>query len=71
MDRLFTWGLNGGQLGLEKTVDKYIASPKMVKFLDLASKICHVAVSDAATVVVAGGDIYVLHEYQTRKIASK
>lgn len=68
---VFGWGLNGGQLGLDKTVDKYIVTPREVKCFDSFSSISRVVVSDAATVVVAGSSIYLLHEYQTRKIASQ
>lgn len=50
-----------------------MTQPRMVSAFnhkDFAVK--HVAASDAATIVASGrGDVYALHEYQCRKIASK
>ncbi|KAF2882129.1 hypothetical protein ILUMI_24051 [Ignelater luminosus] len=70
---IYTCGLHGGQLGHDKTVQKYIISPKLVTYLHgLGCTITAVAASNGATAVVTSkGDIYILHEYQCRKIASK
>lgn len=73
---LFTWGLNAGQLGhpLSNALDdKYILTPKRVKYINSKeNKIKFVCASTGATVVYTEkGDIYVLHEYQCRKIASR
>lgn len=69
---LYTWGLNGGQLG-HKTDDKYISKPKPATLLNLSeTHIVAVDSSDGAiSVYSAKGDIYVLHEYKCRKIASR
>ncbi|XP_044735447.1 inhibitor of Bruton tyrosine kinase [Chrysoperla carnea] len=70
---LYTWGLNAGQLGHDITSGKTVIMPKQVATMRGNNfLITDVAVSDGATVVaVKRGDIYVLHEYQCRKIASK
>lgn len=72
VDAVFTFGLNAGQLGHSKVVAKQ-SQPRQVSTLnhnDMVIKM--VASSDAATVVLTGkGDLYVLHEYQCRKITSK
>ncbi|XP_076259663.1 inhibitor of Bruton tyrosine kinase isoform X2 [Rhynchophorus ferrugineus] len=71
---LFTWGLNAGQLGHHLNNlgdDKYILTPKKVKFVDFESnKIKTVCASTGATVIATErGDIFVLQEYQCKKIA--
>ncbi|XP_018574334.1 inhibitor of Bruton tyrosine kinase [Anoplophora glabripennis] len=73
---LYTWGLNGGQLGHKinnKTEEQYIVTPKKVKFINIDEvDIRAVAASDGATAVCTDrGDIYVLHEFLCRKIASR
>ncbi|KAK9875280.1 hypothetical protein WA026_007670 [Henosepilachna vigintioctopunctata] len=70
---LFTWGLNAGQLGHEAINGNYVIQPKQVKVINTqGSSIKHVASSDGAIAVTTEkGDIYVLHEYQCRKIASR
>ncbi|XP_033126307.1 inhibitor of Bruton tyrosine kinase-like isoform X2 [Anneissia japonica] len=71
-DAVYTFGLNAGQLGHPKD-DKYQLYPRQVTSLHHKDvKICALATSDAATVcATTKGDIYALHEYQCRKIASK
>ena len=71
-DSVYTCGINGGQLGHLKG-DKTIVLPKQVtSFSAKELTITHVAASDGATAVCTHkGDVYVLHEYQCRKIASK
>ncbi|XP_047474160.1 inhibitor of Bruton tyrosine kinase-like [Penaeus chinensis] len=72
---LYTFGLNGGQLGHYKNPsERTIITPRKVTSVTLQAggQIACIAVSDGATVVCTScGDIYVLHQYQTRKIASK
>jgi alpha-tubulin suppressor-like RCC1 family protein len=71
---LYTWGLNAGQLGHKmRTDDKYISTPKAVRILNFSeTQIVAVDSSDGAiSVCTKKGDIYVLHEYQCRKIASR
>ncbi|CAG9766352.1 unnamed protein product [Ceutorhynchus assimilis] len=72
---LFTWGLNAGQLGHQlnnSQDDKYILTPKRVKCIKEQDQIKLVSASTGATVVYTEkGDVYVLHEYQCRKIASR
>ncbi|XP_076307674.1 LOW QUALITY PROTEIN: inhibitor of Bruton tyrosine kinase [Tachypleus tridentatus] len=71
-DAVFTYGLNAGQLGHPKG-DRTQVSPRQVAGLDHQNvQITHVAASDGATVCATRkGDVYVLHEYQCRKIASR
>ncbi|XP_072018239.1 LOW QUALITY PROTEIN: inhibitor of Bruton tyrosine kinase-like [Amphiura filiformis] len=71
-DILFTFGLNAGQLGHSKG-EKYLQTPRQVTSLQHKNVVlCQVTASDAATVVATkAGDIYVLNEYQCRKVASK
>ncbi|XP_070564360.1 inhibitor of Bruton tyrosine kinase-like [Ptychodera flava] len=71
-DSVFTFGLNAGQLGFPAG-EEYVTYPKRVSALNHKDIIiCCVAASAAATVcATTKGDIYVLHEYQCRKIASK
>ena len=53
--------------------EKYVISPRQVTALQHKNvALCQVAASDASTVVATkAGDIYVLNEYQCRKMASK
>ncbi|KAG5881388.1 hypothetical protein JTB14_012005 [Gonioctena quinquepunctata] len=71
---LYTWGLNAGQLGHKvnaKSKDQFIFTPKIVSLVaDII--VTDVAASNGATAVCTKkGDIYVLHEYLCRKIASR
>lgn len=73
-DSVFTFGLNAGQLGHPKPKnDRRISQPRQVSTLNQKEiLVAMVTCSDAATVVLTENcDIYVLHEYQCRKIASK
>ncbi|KAJ8314789.1 hypothetical protein KUTeg_006939 [Tegillarca granosa] len=70
-DSVYTFGLNAGQLGHPKGgIEKH---PRQVSFLNHKNIVIqYVTCSDAATVcLTTAGDVYVLHEYQCRKIASK
>ncbi|XP_017656171.1 inhibitor of Bruton tyrosine kinase isoform X2 [Nannospalax galili] len=74
-DAVYTMGLNGGQLGylLDPNGEKCVIAPRQVSALhhkDVALSL--VAASDGATVcVTTRGDIYLLADYQCKKIASK
>ncbi|XP_067674243.1 inhibitor of Bruton tyrosine kinase-like [Haliotis asinina] len=71
-DAVFTFGLNAGQLGHQKG-EKLQSQPRLVSALsqkDITIK--SVSCSDAATACLTmKGDIFVLHEYQCRRIMSK
>ncbi|KAK7084094.1 hypothetical protein SK128_012683 [Halocaridina rubra] len=72
---LYTFGLNAGQLGHFKNDNELtVVNPRSVTSIvvrDEGTLAC-IGVSDGATVVSTSfGDIYVLHQYQTRKVASK
>ncbi|GFY53971.1 inhibitor of Bruton tyrosine kinase [Trichonephila inaurata madagascariensis] len=71
-DSVYTFGLNAGQLGHPKG-DRTQINPRQVSGLNTEG--CHltyVATSDGAVVCATSrGDIYVLHEYLIRKIASR
>lgn len=71
-NNVYTCGLNAGALGHNKG-EKTITTPKRVPLLsEQLPTITHVAVSDGASAIATGsGHVYVLHEYQCRKIASK
>ncbi|XP_022089803.1 inhibitor of Bruton tyrosine kinase-like [Acanthaster planci] len=71
-EAVYTFGLNAGQLGHAKG-EKYVVSPCHVTTLHHDKvELTHVTTSDAATVCATkAGDIYVLNEYQCRKVASK
>ncbi|KFV76756.1 Inhibitor of Bruton tyrosine kinase [Dryobates pubescens] len=74
-EAVYTMGLNGGQLGylLDPNGEKCVTVPRQVSALhheDIAVSL--VAASDGATVCVTErGDIYLLADYQCKKIASK
>ncbi|KAG8516091.1 Inhibitor of Bruton tyrosine kinase, partial [Galemys pyrenaicus] len=74
-EAVYTMGLNGGQLGylLDPNGEKCVTAPRQVSALhhkDIALSL--VAASDGATVcVTTRGDIYLLADYQCKKIASK
>ncbi|XP_014665632.1 PREDICTED: inhibitor of Bruton tyrosine kinase-like [Priapulus caudatus] len=70
---VFTFGVNAGQLGHARTSELIISQPRLVAALDHKDIIPKlVSCCEGATVcVTTKGDVYVLHEYQTRKIASK
>lgn len=68
---LYTCGLNGGQLGQDRTCGQYISGPKLVGNLNLKS-FALVEASDGATCfATTTGDVFLLHDYLTKKIASK
>ncbi|XP_004673705.1 PREDICTED: inhibitor of Bruton tyrosine kinase isoform X2 [Condylura cristata] len=74
-EAVYTMGLNGGQLGylLDPNGEKCVTVPRQVSALhhkDIALSL--VAASDGATIcVTTRGDIYLLADYQCKKIASK
>ena len=71
-DAVYTWGLNGGQLGHIKG-ERTIVQPKLVSSLTgRENKITEVVVSDAASVVLtARGDVVALCEYQSKKLGQR
>ncbi|KAG0711609.1 Inhibitor of Bruton tyrosine kinase [Chionoecetes opilio] len=72
---LYTFGLNAGQLGhFRNTNECTIITPRNVTGIVLKEdgNLTCVGVSDGATVLsTSHGTIYVLHQYQIRKVASK
>ncbi|NXF19523.1 IBTK kinase, partial [Rhodinocichla rosea] len=74
-EAVYTMGLNGGQLGylLDPNGEKCVTAPRQVSALhhkDISVSL--VSASDGATVCVSErGDIYLLADYQCKKIASK
>ncbi|XP_060061411.1 inhibitor of Bruton tyrosine kinase isoform X1 [Erinaceus europaeus] len=74
-EAVYTMGLNGGQLGylLDPNGEKCVTSPRQVSALhhqDIGLSL--VAASDGATVcVTTRGDVYLLADYQCKKVASK
>ncbi|CAD7678075.1 unnamed protein product [Nyctereutes procyonoides] len=74
-EAVYTMGLNGGQLGYmpDPNGEKYVTAPRQVSALhhkDITLSL--VAASDGATVcVTTRGDIYLLADYQCKKMASK
>ncbi|XP_064025549.1 inhibitor of Bruton tyrosine kinase isoform X1 [Pogoniulus pusillus] len=74
-EAVYTMGLNGGQLGylLDPNGEKCVTAPRQVSALhhkDISMSL--VAASDGATVCVTDrGDIYLLADYQCKKMASK
>lgn len=72
---LYTFGLNAGQLGHFKNANEFtIVTPRNVSSMVIKDdgSLVSVGVSDGATVLATScGDIYVLHQYQIRKVASK
>ncbi|CAL1279292.1 unnamed protein product [Larinioides sclopetarius] len=71
-DSVYTFGLNAGQLGHPKG-DRTQINPRQVSGLYTEEcNLTHVVTSDGAIVCATNrGDVYVLHEYQIRKIASR
>uniref|UniRef100_A0A8C2ATC3 Inhibitor of Bruton agammaglobulinemia tyrosine kinase n=1 Tax=Cyprinus carpio TaxID=7962 RepID=A0A8C2ATC3_CYPCA len=74
-DAVYTVGLNGGQLGylLEPNGEKCVTVPRQVSALHHKDvTIAMVAASNGATVCVTEkGDLYLLADYQCKKLASK
>ncbi|XP_011603638.2 inhibitor of Bruton tyrosine kinase isoform X4 [Takifugu rubripes] len=74
-EAVYTMGLNGGQLGylLDPNGEKCVTAPRQVSALHHKDvTIAMAAASDGATVVVTEkGDIYLLTEYQCKKIVSR
>ncbi|KAM7118414.1 inhibitor of Bruton tyrosine kinase isoform 6-T6 [Ciconia maguari] len=74
-EAVYTMGLNGGQLGylLDPNGEKCVTAPRQVSALhhkDISVSL--VSASDGATVCVTErGDIYLLADYQCKKMASK
>uniref|UniRef100_A0A8C2SYE3 Inhibitor of Bruton tyrosine kinase n=1 Tax=Coturnix japonica TaxID=93934 RepID=A0A8C2SYE3_COTJA len=74
-EAVYTMGLNGGQLGylLDPNGEKCVTAPRQVSALHHKDvSVSLVSASDGATVCVTErGDIYLLADYQCKKIASK
>lgn len=74
-EAVYTMGLNGGQLGylLDPNGEKCVTAPRQVSALHHKDvSIAMVAASDGATVVVTEkGDVYLLADYQCKKLASR
>ncbi|XP_028985270.1 inhibitor of Bruton tyrosine kinase [Betta splendens] len=74
-EAVYTMGLNGGQLGylLDPNGEKCVIAPRQVSALHHKDvTIAMAAASDGATVVVSEkGDVYLLADYQCRKMASR
>ncbi|XP_048351373.1 inhibitor of Bruton tyrosine kinase isoform X2 [Sphaerodactylus townsendi] len=74
-EAVYTMGLNGGQLGylLDPNGEKCVSSPRQVSaLLHKDITVSFVTASDGATVCVSErGDIYLLTDYQCKKLASK
>ncbi|XP_058601857.1 inhibitor of Bruton tyrosine kinase isoform X2 [Onychostoma macrolepis] len=74
-DAVYTIGLNGGQLGylLEPNGEKCVTVPRQVSALHHKEvTIAMAAASNGATVCVTEkGDVYLLAEYQCKKLAAK
>ncbi|KFM65426.1 Inhibitor of Bruton tyrosine kinase, partial [Stegodyphus mimosarum] len=71
-DCVYTFGLNAGQLGHPKGERTQIYPRQVSALYNEGWNITHVEASDGATVCATSrGDVFVLHEYQIRKIASR
>ncbi|XP_068534201.1 inhibitor of Bruton tyrosine kinase isoform X4 [Anas acuta] len=74
-EAVYTMGLNGGQLGylLDPNGEKCVTAPRQVSALHHKdTSVSLVSASDGATVCVTErGDIYLLADYQCKKMASK
>nr|XP_019946672.1 PREDICTED: inhibitor of Bruton tyrosine kinase [Paralichthys olivaceus] len=74
-EAIYTMGLNGGQLGylLDPNGEKCVTAPRQVSALHHKDvTIAMAAASEGATVVVTEkGDVYLLADYQCKKIASR
>lgn len=74
-EAVYTIGLNGGQLGylLDPNGEKCVTAPRQVSALHHKDvSIAMAAASDGATVIVTEkGDVYLLAEYQCKKLASR
>uniref|UniRef100_A0A3P9I824 Inhibitor of Bruton agammaglobulinemia tyrosine kinase n=1 Tax=Oryzias latipes TaxID=8090 RepID=A0A3P9I824_ORYLA len=74
-EAVYTMGLNGGQLGylLDPNGEKCVTTPRQVSALHHKEvSIAMAAASDGATVVVTQrGDVYLLADYQCKKMAAK
>ncbi|XP_059195458.1 inhibitor of Bruton tyrosine kinase [Centropristis striata] len=74
-EAVYTMGLNGGQLGylLDPNGEKCVTAPRQVSALHHKDvTIAMAAASDGATVVVTDkGDVYLLADYQCKKMASR
>uniref|UniRef100_A0A3Q0QZL9 Inhibitor of Bruton tyrosine kinase n=1 Tax=Amphilophus citrinellus TaxID=61819 RepID=A0A3Q0QZL9_AMPCI len=74
-EAVYTMGLNGGQLGylLDPNGEKCVTAPRQVSALHHKDvTISMAAASDGATVVVTEkGDVYLLADYQCKKLASR
>ncbi|XP_034241662.1 inhibitor of Bruton tyrosine kinase [Thrips palmi] len=70
---ILTFGLNAGQLGHPKSLEKTIIVPKPIHAMFYKDvDITHVAASDGATVVATGNrHIWVFHEYQRNKLSMR
>lgn len=69
---VYTWGLNAGQFSQRLETNKqYVITPKQMNF-GTEVNVLTVGASDGATVLVTDrGGVYVFHEYQCKRIATK
>ncbi|RZF45920.1 hypothetical protein LSTR_LSTR008297 [Laodelphax striatellus] len=82
-DAVYTFGLHAGQLGhpnIEDSKELTVIVPRVVPCLDKEAIVLYAAASDGATVIVVRKSevcvnptviMYVLHRYQTKRLASK
>ncbi|CAG9821108.1 unnamed protein product [Phaedon cochleariae] len=73
-EALYTWGLNAGQLGHkvnDKKKEQFVVTPRIVNIVNDINITCVAASNGATAVCTKRGDVYLLHEYQCRKIASR
>ncbi|XP_057690335.1 inhibitor of Bruton tyrosine kinase isoform X2 [Corythoichthys intestinalis] len=74
-DAVYTMGLNGGQLGylLDPNGERCVTAPRQISALHQKDvTIAMAAASGGATVIVSEkGDVYLLADYQCKKIASR
>lgn len=70
--KIWSWGLNGGQLGHNRTGDKFFIAPQLVKlkFEDDVFIKCVGSSIAATALATSSGDIFLFHEYKNKKIIS-
>ncbi|XP_003738180.1 inhibitor of Bruton tyrosine kinase [Galendromus occidentalis] len=75
---LYTWGLNAGQLGHPKYGERFTVLPRKVSAIDLPSEnisspsISAISCGEGAiAVLTTDGDVYLVHDYNVKKVVSK
>ncbi|XP_022911111.2 inhibitor of Bruton tyrosine kinase [Onthophagus taurus] len=69
---VFSWGLNGGQLGHEISTEKYVTVPKVISKIRLKSELLDVTTSIASTAILTkSGEVLIFYQHKCLTIPTR